>query len=197
MLRDFGGRSISLSVRPRPVHQLAPEPPPEASSARRSSQYLKPMRYSSSALSGSAQVPPVLLHASSARPGSANLPRQSLTVHTPAWPAAARFPCAAFAPSRAIPAGRQVICHLPAPGLPACPTSCLKRPDPRQSKQGLLACPTLSLPARACAGTPLMIPAPHYPGQLPSSARSSWSSTVRSSSSAAALRRPHSHSIHD
>ncbi len=33
MLCDFGGRSISLSVRPRPVHQLAPEPSPEAKSA--------------------------------------------------------------------------------------------------------------------------------------------------------------------
>jgi hypothetical protein len=93
MLRDFGGRSISLSVRPRPLHQLAPEPPPEARSARRSSQYLKPMRYSSSALSGPAPVPPALLHASSARPGRANLPRQRLTAHAPAWPAAARFPC--------------------------------------------------------------------------------------------------------
>jgi hypothetical protein len=85
MLLDSGGRSISLSVRPRPVHQLAPEPPPEARSARRFSQYLKQMRYSFSALSGSA--------CSSARQGSANLPRQRLTAHVPAWPAAARFPC--------------------------------------------------------------------------------------------------------
>jgi hypothetical protein len=94
MLRDdFGGRSISLSVRPSPLHQLAPEPPPEARSASRSSQYLKPMRYFSSALSRPAQEPPVLLHASSARSGRANLPRQRLTAHAPAWPAAARFPC--------------------------------------------------------------------------------------------------------
>ena len=91
--RDFGSRSISLSVRPLPVHQLVPEPPPEARSARQSSQYLKPMRYSSSALSGPAPVPPALLHASSARPGSANLPHQRLTSHALAWPAAAWFPC--------------------------------------------------------------------------------------------------------
>ncbi len=84
MLRDFGGRSISLSIRQRPVHQLAPEPLPEARSASRSSQYLKPMRYSSSALSGPVPVPPALLHASSARPGRANLPRQRLTAHAPA-----------------------------------------------------------------------------------------------------------------
>jgi hypothetical protein len=75
LLRDFGGRSISLSVRPRPLHQLAPEPPPEARSARRSSQYLKPMRYFSSAMSGPAPVPPALLHASSIRLGHPNLPR--------------------------------------------------------------------------------------------------------------------------
>ena len=93
MLRDFGGRSISLSVRPRPLHQLAPEPTPESRSARRSSQYLKPLRYLSSALSGPAPVPPALLHASSARPGSANLPRQRLTANAPAWFAAAWFPC--------------------------------------------------------------------------------------------------------
>ncbi len=75
-----------------------------------------------------------------------------------------------------------VIRLLPAPGLPARPTSRLKRPGPCQSKQGLLACPILSHPARACAGTPLMIPAPHsgYPGPLPSSARSSRSRAVRS-----------------
>ncbi len=79
----------------RPLHQpeLAPEPTPEARSARRSSQYLKPMRYSSFALSGPAPVPPALLHASSARPGRANLPRMRITAHAPAWPAAARFPC--------------------------------------------------------------------------------------------------------
>ncbi len=42
ILHDFGGRSTSLSVWPHPLHQLAPEPSPEARSARRSSQYLKP-----------------------------------------------------------------------------------------------------------------------------------------------------------
>ena len=98
MLRDFGGRSISLPVRPRPFHQLAPESQPEARSARRSSHYLKPMRYSSSALSGPTAVPPALLHASSARSGRANLPRQRLTAHAPAWPAAARFPCTGLLP---------------------------------------------------------------------------------------------------
>jgi hypothetical protein len=98
---------------------------------------------------------------------------------------------AAFAPPETIAACGQVIRRLPAPSLPARPTSRLKRPDPCQSKQGLLACPILSLPAWACAGTPLMIPAPHYPGPLPSSARSSLSSTVRSSSRAPAPRRPH------
>jgi hypothetical protein len=77
MLRDFGGRSISLSVRPRPVRQLAPEPQPEARSAHLPSQYL----YSSSALSGPAPVPPALQHASSAWPGRAILPRQRLTAH--------------------------------------------------------------------------------------------------------------------
>jgi hypothetical protein len=91
MLRDFCGRSISLSV--RPLHQLAPEPPPEARSARISLQYLKPMRYFSSAMSGPSPVPPARLHTSSARPGRANLPRQRIIAHAPAWPAAARFPC--------------------------------------------------------------------------------------------------------
>ena len=97
---------------------------------------------------------------------------------------------AAFAPPETIAAWGQVI---PAPRLPARPTSRLKRPNPRQSKQGLLACPILSLPAWACAGTPLMIPAPHYPGPLPSSVQSSLSSTasVRSSSRAPTPRRPH------
>ncbi len=104
MLCDFGGRSISLSV-----HQLAPEPPPEARSAAdpRISKLLKPMTYFSSAMSGPAPVPPALLHASSARPGRANLPRQRLTAHAPAWPAAARFPhrsATAFAPPESIAA---------------------------------------------------------------------------------------------
>jgi hypothetical protein len=93
MLRYFGGRSISLSWPCRSLHQLAPESPPEERSAHRSFQYLKPMRYFSSALSGPAPIPTALLHASSARQGSANLPRQCLTANAPAWPAAARFPC--------------------------------------------------------------------------------------------------------
>ncbi len=84
MLRDFGGRSsISLSVQPRPIHQRAPKPLPEARSARQFSQYPKPMRYFSSALSGPAPVPPELLHTSSALPGRANLPRQRVTAHAP------------------------------------------------------------------------------------------------------------------
>jgi hypothetical protein len=100
---------------------------------------------------------------------------------------------AAFAPPETIAAWGQVIRRLPAASLPARPTSRLKRSDPRQSKQGLLARPILSLPVWAChgAGTPLMIPAPHYPGPLPSSVRSSLSSTVRSSSHAPAPRQPH------
>jgi hypothetical protein len=102
--------------------------------------YLKPMRYFSSALSGPAPVPPALLHASSSRPGSANPPRQRLTAHAPAWPAAVPLhrSTAAFAPPETIAVCGQVICRLPAPSLPARPTSSLKRPDPRQSKQGLL-----------------------------------------------------------
>jgi hypothetical protein len=148
MLRDFGGRSIRLSIPPRPVHQLAPEPPPEARSARRSSQYA--IRYSSSALSGPAPVPPALPHASSARPGRANLPRQRLTAHAPAWPAAARFPCRG--PQQPLPRPKQSLRagrSFAAPSLPARPASSLKRPDPRQSKQVLLACPIRSLPAWA------------------------------------------------
>ncbi len=150
-------------------------------------------------LSGPSPVPPALLQASSARPGSANLPRQCLTAHAPepAWPSAARFPCTGPLPSLPRPkqyrcAGRSFAAY-PAPSLPARPTSRLKRPDPHQSKQGLLACPILSLPARACACTLLMITAQHYPGPLSSSARSSLSSTVRSSSRARApaQRRPH------
>jgi hypothetical protein len=149
------------------------------------------MRYSSSALSGPAPAPPALLHASSARPGRANLPRQRLTSHASAWPAAAQFSLhwseAAFAPPESI-----TVCgHLPLTSA-RYSGSPHEQPDPRPSKQGLQACPTLSLPARACAGTQLMIPAPPYPGPLPSSTRSSRSSTVRSSSRAPAPPTPQS-----
>ncbi len=151
MLRDFSGRSISLSVRQHPVHQLAPEPPPEARSARRSSQYLKPMRYSFSALSDPAPVPPALLDASSARPGRANLPRQRLTAHAPAWPAAARFPCTG--PLQHLPHPLSIPARWPALLGPAGPA--LSGPAP-----ALLPCadPTLLIPTLSTLVTGLCRP---------------------------------------
>jgi hypothetical protein len=203
MLLDFGCRSISLSVRPRPVHQLAPEPQPEARSARRCSQYLLskanaifllcPVLSCPSTASTAArqQCPAGPRHWQPALP-ALNCPCACLAR---SGPVSLHRSAAAFAPPESIMACGQVFRRLPAPSLPARPTSRLKRPDPRQSKQDLLACPILSLPARACAGTPLMIPALHYPGPLPSSAWSSRSSTVRSGSRAPAPQRPRRRSI--